>query len=196
MPRTRRLWVPGGYYHVSMRGNNKQVIFHNRYDIDAFLRSVGHAYEKYNFQIYSYCIMKNHFHMLIRSDYVHLSQIMMNINKRYSDYYRKKYEFVGQIYEKRYYSDRVKGPRAFAAISSYIHRNPVDTKIPLVNTMEDYFGSSYQFYKRPHLLKPNFLNTQFVTEILPKNFERSHKGYCDYCEKIKVPGTHSIQKQF
>ena len=196
MPRKRRLWVPGGFYHVSMRGNNKQIIFYNQLDMDAFLRIVEHSHEKYNFQIYSYCIMNNHFHMLIRSDHVHLSQIMMNINKRYSDYYRKKYEFVGQIYEKRYYSDRVKGPRAFTAISSYIHRNPIDTKIPLVNSMEDYYGSSFQYYKFPHLLKPKFLNIQFVTEILPKNFECSQKGYCEYCEKIKVPGTHTIQKQF
>jgi putative transposase len=131
-----RNWLPGGTYHVAIRGNNKQVIFYDWDDMDAFIRIITHAYDKFNFQIYAYCIMNNHYHILIRSDQTHLSKIMMNINRRYSDYYRKKYEVVGQIYEKRYYADRVNGPRAFTSISSYIHRNPIDTKIPLVHNME------------------------------------------------------------
>jgi putative transposase len=142
-----RHWLPGGIYHVAMRGNNKQIIFHNNYDMGAFLRIVTHAYDKHNFQIYAYCIMNNHFHFLIRSDQTHLSKIMMNINRRYSDYYRKKYEVVGQIYEKRYYADRVRGPRAFTSISSYIHRNPIDTKISLVNKMEEIIDVRFNIIK-------------------------------------------------
>lgn len=190
-----RNWLPGGTYHVAIRGNNKQVIFYDWDDMDAFIRIVTHAYDKFNFQIYAYCIMNNHYHILVRSDQTHLSKIMMNINRRYSDYYRKKYEVVGQIYEKRYYADRVKGPRAFTSISSYIHRNPIDTKIPLTLKMEDYYGSSFQYYKHRDLKKPVFLNTDIVKHNLPKNFSPSNEGYCSYCEN-HIKNKVTLTKEF
>lgn len=90
--------------------------------------------------------MTNHYHLLIKSPDVPLDKIMARINRRFSDYYSKKYGHVGRIYEKRYYSKEAEGPFAVHAVSRYIHRNPIDTKKPLVEQLIDYPYSSFPLY--------------------------------------------------
>jgi len=91
------------FYHVVMRGNNRQNIYETREDHMHLMRAFEYTYTKYPFTILAYCIMTNHYHLLISSE-VELSKIMAYINRRYSDYYSKRYNHVGRLYEKRYYS--------------------------------------------------------------------------------------------
>ncbi|MGG0643108.1 transposase [Sporosarcina gallistercoris] len=74
----------------------------------------------------AFCIMSNHFHILMKSEEDH-SKIMKLINWRYSDYYLKLYRHVGRIYQRHYYSKQVCHPAALLIVSRYIHRNPVET---------------------------------------------------------------------
>ncbi|WP_252502142.1 transposase [Sporosarcina sp. Marseille-Q4943] len=180
MARRRRYWNPYGYFHVTMRGNNRQHIFQTDEDKRNLMRAFDYAYDRYPFSIVSYCIMSNHYHLLIQSE-VNLSRVMARINRRYSDYYAKRYDHVGRIYEKRYFSKLANGLRAILDISSYIHRNPIDTKIPMVKSLEDYSYSSFQYYADVNKTPPRFLNTELVPTFLPKPFETSTHAYCLYC---------------
>ena len=180
MARRKRNWRPNAYYHVVMRGNNRHNIFQTVEDQAQIMRAIEYTNAKYPFTVLAYCIMTNHYHLLIRSD-TDLSKIMAYINRRYSDYYAKRYNHVGRIYEKRYYSSLVDGPEALLTVSAYIHRNPIDTAIPMVTKLEDYPYSSYPYYQNPTKTPPRFLNTTLLASLLPNPYAKTNAAYCHYC---------------
>ena len=96
MPRRKRNWHPNAYFHVVMRGNNRQNIFQTKEDVMQLMRSFEFAAEKDHFTMLAFCIMTNHYHLLIRSEYVDLAKVMARINRKYSDYYAKRYSHVGR----------------------------------------------------------------------------------------------------
>ncbi len=181
LARPRRTWHPDGYYHVVMRGNNRQKIFPGTRDVKEYYRILMYVFEKYYFEIYAFCIMTNHNHLLLRSHEVPLGKLMAILNKRYSDYFRKKYNYTGQIYENRYFSKEINNPIRQLNASAYIHRNPIETKVPIVKAMEDYPHSSYQYYF--HNTKPPFpfLNLQYLPSLLPHEAHNNKKAYTQYC---------------
>ncbi|MCG7346460.1 transposase [Sporosarcina sp. ACRSL] len=184
MARKKRYWNPYAYFHVTMRGNNRHPIFQTEEDKRNLMRAFGYVYDKYPFTMLAYCIMSNHYHLLIRSE-VELSKVMARINRRYSDYFSKRYDHVGRIYEKRYFSKLANGPRAILDISSYIHRNPIDTKVPMVKSLKDYRFSSFQYYADSDQSPPNFLKTDLLSTFLPKPFETTNHAYQLYCLAYK-----------
>ena len=149
------------------------------------LRSFEYAAEKDRYTMLAFCIMTNHYHLLIRSEYVDLAKVMARINRRYSDYYAKRYSHVGRIYEKRYFSKEVDGPQAILAVSSYIHRNPIVTQVPMVVNLEDYPYSSFPAYADENGTPPSFIRTDIVANFLPHPFDKTNQAYCQYCLTYK-----------
>lgn len=164
-----------------MRGNNRQPIFGTKEDMFELLRAFQHVYNYYPFTILAYCFMTNHYHILIKSSRDPLGKIMGLINKRYSDSYAKRYNHIGRIYQKRYFAKEVDSRLGLLAVSSYIHRNPIDTKKPMVDQLEWYPYSSYPFYFDETKIPPLFLNRDFLKELLPPPFEKTNPAYCQYC---------------
>lgn len=183
MGRSRRIWNPDAYEHVVMRGNNRQAIFQEQSDIAAFFRVLTYAHEKYPFTILSYCLMTNHYHLLIRSPEVPLGKLMALINKRYSDYHKKKYNYSGYLYESRYYASKAITHKSILAVSRYIHRNPINTSQPMVKDMKDYPYSSYRLYADPLHSPYEFLDLSYLPTILQRPYSKSIAGYLMYCEE-------------
>ncbi len=181
MVRRKRNWHPNGFYHIIVRGNNRQNIFRGDQDVNEYYRILNYVFDKYPFDIFAYCIMTNHLHFLLKSPNVPIGKLMMPINRRYSDYYRKKHNYTGQIYENRYYSKEILDPTGLLHVSSYIHRNPIETKNPMVQSLEHYPYSSYPYYfhnrKSPH----PFLNLDLLPSLLPTSREKSPTEYSRYC---------------
>lgn len=182
MPRQRRVWVPHLFNHVVMRGNNRQNIFIHERDFQEFFRVLSYTNEKYPFTISAYCIMTNHYHLLIHSPEVPLSKIMSIINRRYSDYYKKRYQYAGHLYESRYFSDLVASPMSMLRVSRYIHRNPINTKTPMVHQMEDYLYSSYPIYKLIHSSPYPFIDINPVIKSLHYPSLKTMEDYFSFCE--------------
>ena len=157
-----------------MRGNNRQNIFSCEEDMYHLMRCISHAAERYRFVLVAFCIMTNHYHLLIRSE-DDLSDIMRQINRRYSDYYSKRYRHVGRIYQSRYFSKEVDTPQALLAVSRYIHRNPIETKIPMVDYLVEYPFSSFPFYNSDALPLPEFMDVQSILHYLPPTFNKTSK---------------------
>ena len=106
---------------------------------------------------------------------------MALINKRYSDYFRRQYDYTGQIYENRYFSEELSHPVSILNVGAYIHRNPIETKIPMVDTMEQYAYSSYRFYYDNVESPFPFLCLKSLPSLLPQKRGRSPYQYALYC---------------
>ncbi len=168
------------YYHVIMRGNNRENIFNTPEDMYHLLRIINHAHETFHFSMVSFCIMTNHYHFLIKSD-VELSRIMGHINRRYSDYYSRRYNHVGRIYQQRYTPILVESPQAALAVSRYIHRNPIKTKTPMVNELIDYPFSSFPVYAGGQAVGWRFLDTETLLSYMHPPAVGTLREYVDYC---------------
>ena len=176
MPYKKRIYVPDRFYHIVSRGNRRDPLFRNASDFEAFLHILQQLYEKYPFEMASYCFMNNHYHLQLRSKETPISKIMALINKRYANYYNTNYRLTGHVYEKRFYDKIIEDKEGMLEVSRYIHLNPVEAK--MVTLPESYPWSSYQFYKNNHLKKPLFLNTECLLDYYEGTLEQRSEKYC------------------
>jgi len=144
LPRKKRLWTPNVYYHIGSRGNRRDALFMDRTDYKVFLSILHHVNEKAPFTLASYCLMTNHYHLLMSTSEQPISKVMSMINKRYADYYNTKNNTSGHVFEKRYFDKPIGTPYGILEISRYIHLNPV--KAGIAKSAEDYKWSSYPVY--------------------------------------------------
>ena len=143
MPRKKREYSLTDVYHVIFRGNDKQDIFYDDQDRYVFLDRMQITQDKFKYDIFSYCLMNNHIHMVIKVKDDLLSKSMHNLGIRYSMYFNKKMDRRGHLFENRYLSKKVENLDYFLNVCKYVHRNPENAK---VEKTEKYKWSSYQDY--------------------------------------------------
>ncbi|WP_347548616.1 transposase [Pseudalkalibacillus hwajinpoensis] len=178
MVRKSRVWLPNHFYHIVSCGNRKDVLFQDDQDYRTFLYILQKVFETHPFEIASYCLMNNHFHLQLRSKEHPISKIMSLINKRYADYFNGRYDLSGHVFEKRYFDEPLNTPANMLEVSRYIHLNPV--KAALVMSPEDYLWSSYRFYfSRESLLLP-FMNLSPLVEGYPGTAIQKRSHYCNF----------------
>lgn len=142
--RKHRVWFPGAVYHVINRGNYRQTIFRQPSDYQLFLQIVQDTMRKYPFILHSYCLMTNHFHLLLETKDVEIWFIMQRILKLYSINFNMKYHLQGHLFQGRYTAPIITDDTYFLQVSRYIHLNPV--KSGIVTMPIDYTWSSYYTY--------------------------------------------------
>lgn len=144
MPRTARIVDPaGGYSHVICRGNNKAVIFHDACDYRAFLRVVVESQNLMPFEVPFFALMPNHYHLLIKMPEnlgEGLGLVMKRINQDYSLHYRKRYGFVGRIWQGRFKSFIIDTDAYMQTCGIYIEANPV--RAGIARKADEYAWSS------------------------------------------------------
>ncbi len=118
-----------GFYHIINRGVAKNIIFKDENDYYKFLEIIQDSSTDYNFKIYSYCLMSNHYHLLLKTKKENLSIIMQKINSRYSIYFNNKYKRVGPLWQGRFKSWFVYDEFYLKALVKYIEFNPIKAKI-------------------------------------------------------------------
>lgn len=125
MPRGPRLAFQNAFYHVFNRGINKQEIFISENDYQYFLFKLHKQKEKYDFSVYAYCLMPNHFHLSIQTRKIPISKIMSSLSTSYSMYFNKKFHHFGPVFQNRFKSILVENDGYFLELSRYIYLNPV-----------------------------------------------------------------------
>src|SRR5437868_4684751 len=95
MPRRPRPQISGGLYHVTMRGNNKGAIYTSDADRRLFLASLGAARKRCGWQIHMYCLMNNHFHLLVETPEPNIATGMQWLNSRYAHCFNQMYDRIG-----------------------------------------------------------------------------------------------------
>lgn len=164
MGRKKKVWIPYEFYHVVGRGNRREPLFLFDEDFEAFLYILQQTHEDFPFQLASYCLMTNHYHLQMRSEGVSISKIMALVNKKYANYFNNKYNLTGHVFEKRYFDKIILGPAGMFEVSRYIHMNPVRANI--VGRPEDYQWSSYRYYIYPEMKTPPFLDKDYFIKTL------------------------------
>ena len=144
MPRTARIRSASRIYHVMLRGINKQQVFYDHEDYEYFknlLQRVGQISEM---QIYAYCLMGNHIHLLVREGKEPLEISFRRIGAAFVYYYNLKYDRVGHLFQDRFKSEPVESDAYYLTALRYILQNPV--KAGLCEHPEDYVYSSAREY--------------------------------------------------
>lgn len=177
MARQLRIQFPGALYHITARGNDKQDIFLREDDYDDFLLILGKACKRYNLILHSYCLMSNHYHLLIETPVGNISQGMRQINSSYTQHFNKKYQRVGHLLQGRFKSILVEKESYLLELSRYISLNPVRAR--MVEDPKDWPWSSYPqligFNKKIPCLFTDWILGQFGTDR-----ESALKTYQDF----------------
>ena len=141
MPRPLRPIDDGLIYHVIDRGNNRQDIFHKPGDFEAFLQAMADLKERKPFDLYGYCLMTNHFHLLLRPRAAPISRIMQSLLVSHTQRYHKHYRSGGHVWQGRFKSPVIQNDEHLLTVLRYIEANPVRAR--LVKRAEEYPWSSY-----------------------------------------------------
>ena len=136
MARPLRITYPGAFYHITSRGNERKSVFKSRQDRIRFLGYLCSASERYDAVVHAYCLMDNHYHLLLETPSGNLPQIMRHINGAYTTYFNVKRSRSGHLFQGRYKSILVEKDEYAKELSRYIHLNPV--RANMVAVPEEY----------------------------------------------------------
>lgn len=143
MTRIKRSYCHSKTYHTIFKGIDNQNIFYDDQDRIVFLEKLLKTKKEYSFKIYSYCLMDNHVHMVIKIEDEFLSKAMQSLMIRYVHYFNKKYKRIGTLVQNRFKSKNIENQKYFLEVCRYVHRNPENAGIAKT---ELYKWSSYQEY--------------------------------------------------
>ena len=135
MPRKPRIDL-AGYHHIINCGVNRSDIFMDESDYETFLKIVCKACRTYKVVLHDYCLMTNHFHLLVETERENLSSFMKQINGNYAIYANKKQKRSGHFWQGRYYSRYITSDEYFYTLVRYMEQNPIDAG--LVENVTDY----------------------------------------------------------
>ena len=180
MARPLRVEYPGAFYHVINRGNAGEDIFKSNRDRERFLEYLEAASERFSIRVHTYCLMTNHFHLLVETPEANLSRAVQWINVSYAVYFNIKRRRHGHLFQGRFKSLLVDADEYLKHLSRYIHLNPVRAK--MVESASEYPWSSYSFFigksKMPKWLCGDWLLSQFG-----KNLRQARKNYRAFVEE-------------
>ena len=161
MPRKLRIEYPGAIYHVMNRGNQRQNIFRDDQDRVRFLETLGQACAKTGWQVHAYCLMRNHFHMVVETPRGELVAGMKFLLGIYTKRFNIRHKTCGHLFAGRYKALPVDGSGNgyLQAVCDYVHLNPIRAKlVGKDGALESFSWSSYPCYlldakKRPAWLR-------------------------------------------
>jgi REP element-mobilizing transposase RayT len=144
MARPLRIQYPDAWYHIMNRGRRSEVIFSGEKDYELFIELLRESSEKWNVKIAAYCLMPNHYHLLLQTPHGNISRSMRHIDGVYTQRYNRLYGCDGQLFRGRYKSIVVDADEYLLQLVRYIHGNPV--RAGLAKTADGYPWSSHSGY--------------------------------------------------
>jgi len=177
MARPLRIEYPGALYHITSRGNRQDDIYDQDADRFGFLTILGNTCQAYNWICHAYCLMSNHYHLLIETPEGNLSKGMRQLNGVYTQTYNQLHNRVGYVFQGRYKAILVEKDNYLLELCRYIVLNPV--RAGMVRTVEDWPWSSYRATVGEGE-KPEWLDTDWLLALLAKRKSRAIERYKDF----------------
>ena len=176
MSRPLRIEYPGAWYHVMSRGRRGEAIFSSQTDYEMFLILLQEASQLWGVRVSAYCLMTNHYHILLQTPLGNLSRFMRHLNGVYTQRYNSIYGYDGQLFRGRFKSILVEEDSYLLELVRYIHRNPLRASV--VKQLKDYEWCSHVAYLKPYQKETDWLHTETIVKMLSK--ADSHQSYRDF----------------
>lgn len=125
MSRPLRLEFPGAVYHVTSRGDRREPIYRDDADRVEHLAVLEHALDRFDAEVLAYCLMGNHYHLVLHTRQGNLSRLMRHLNGVYTQRFNQRHGLVGHLFQGRYKAIPVDRDAYLLALCSYVERNPV-----------------------------------------------------------------------
>lgn len=177
MARPLRLEFEGALYHVTSRGNRREAIYETPDDRDSYLEILGEVCEKYNWLCHAYCLMGNHYHLLIETPEANLSKGMRQLNGVYTQCSNKTHGRVGHVFQGRYKAILVEKEPYLLELARYIVLNPV--RAGMVSSPSEWPWSSYRA-TAGEALPLDFLTTDWLLSVFGAKPGQARKAYVDF----------------
>lgn len=169
MPRSGRIVYNGAIYHVYQRGNNREYVF-SYDDLKEFvIEQIKKYNSKFDFELLAYCIMDNHYHLIIRTFKHSISEVMFNINNVLGKALNNKLGRRGHIFEGRFKSELVETEEYLIWLLRYVHRNPV--RAHMCRNVNEYYWRSSNYLYRGYF--DSNVNTDFILDILSNDRKKA-----------------------
>ena len=189
MPRKPRLHVPGGLYHVILRGNNRQAMFFDSDDRRRWESLIEVGLGKYLHRIHAYCWMTNHVHMAIQCHERPLSNFMRFVASQYSRTTNKKMDRTGHLFERRHRAILVQADSYLLELIRYIHLNPL--RAGLVDAIDDYPWCSHRAYLSGNA--PPWLTLDWALSAFGESLHDARRRYARF---VQTECPTSIREKF
>ena len=177
MARPPRLEFPGAFYHIIVRGNQRQDIFIESQDRIEYLKRLKRYKKECGFILYAYVLMANHIHLLIETRDTPISKIMQLINLTYTQYFNKKYNKIGHLFQGRYKSFLCDRDEYLLSLVRYIHLNPV--RANLVKGPGEFRWSSHKDYLTE---AKGLVDTHRILRVFSEKGLQAWRGYSDFMD--------------
>jgi putative transposase len=141
MARPLRLEFPGALYHVTCRGDRREPIYRDDDDRRMHLNVLAQAMDRFDAKVLAYCLMGNHFHLVLQTRQANLSRLMRHLNGVYTQSFNRRHGLVGHLFKGRFKAILVDRDAYLLALCRYVERNPVAAR--LVRAVDDWPWSSY-----------------------------------------------------
>ena len=177
MSRPLRIEYPGAWYHVMNRGRRREKIFESSKDYEMFIIVLQEASEMWNLKVAAYCLLSNHYHLLLHTPDGNISRCMRHINGVYTQRYNRRHKKDGQLVRGRYKAVIVDGDNYLLEVLRYIHRNSI--KAGLVKSLDDYKWSSHKGYSS-RAKKWDWLYQDFLLAMFSEKSRQAKKAYIEF----------------
>jgi putative transposase len=166
MSRPRRIQYPGALYHVTSRGNRRALIFLDDRDHLIWSDLLCAIVERFGFILHAYCMMPNHYHLVVETPQPNLSKGIHYLNSTYAQRFNKRHQLVGHVFQGRFYTVLIDQDAHLLELSRYLPLNPV--RSGLVLNAEDWQWSSYRALAGlapiPAWLESDWILSQFSSD--------------------------------
>ena len=183
MARPLRIEYPGAFYHVMNRGQRQEPIVLDRRDRERLVSDLGRLSGQFHVLIHSYCLMTNHYHLLLETPEGNLSRAVQWLNVAYAAYYNRRHHCAGHVFQGRFKSLLVDATTHLEALSRYIHLNPV--RAGLVSCAWDYEWSSCRGFVG-HAAAPPWLEVNRILGGFSATKKAAQRRYAAYVSEGDV----------
>lgn len=163
MARPLRIEYPNAWYHIMNRGRRGETIFRRKQNYFKFIELLIDSSEMWNLRVSAYCLMPNHYHLLVQTPDANISRCMRHIDGVYTQYFNRINGFDGPLFRGRYKAILIDADNYLLQVMRYIHRNPL--KAGLCDKLEAYMWSSHKGYLSK-AEKWNWLNKDFLLSMI------------------------------
>ena len=194
MARPLRLEFAGAIYHVTSRGDRREAIYDDDEDRAYWLDTIGRVCERFNWRVHAYCLMDNHYHLVIETIDANLSKGMRQLNGVYTQYYNRRHARAGHVFQGRFKAIHVDKETYLLELARYVVLNPV--RAGMMKDIADWPWSSYPATVGS-TAPPPWLETDWLLSHFGKQRKRAQGKYIDFVrEGIGLPSIWGgLQKQ-